>query len=111
MEITGTEGTISLPDPNNFDGDIQLCKSGEADWTSISCEGPAEGRGLGVLDMARAIRADVPHRATGELAYHVLDAMVSISESVDSGEFVQVTSTAPASAPVPVDWNPAAATL
>ena len=111
VEITGTEGTISLPDPNNFDGDIQLCKSGEADWTSISCEGPAEGRGLGVLDMARAIRADVPHRATGELAYHVLDAMVSISESVDSGEFVQVTSTAPASAPVPVDWNPAAATL
>ena len=91
VEITGTEGTISLPDPNNFDGDIKLCKRGEEDWTSIPATGPADGRGLGVLDMARSIRAGVPHRATGELAYHVLDAMVSISESVDSGEFVQVS--------------------
>ena len=80
MDITGTEGTISLPDPNNFDGDIKLCKRGEEDWTSIPASGPADGRGLGVLDMARSIRAGVPHRATGELAYHVLDAMVSISE-------------------------------
>ncbi|MDJ0311763.1 Gfo/Idh/MocA family oxidoreductase [Arthrobacter sp. H35-D1] len=111
VEITGIEGTISLPDPNNFDGDILLCKRGEEDWTSIPCEGPADGRGLGVLDMARAIRAGVPHRATGELAYHVLDAMVSITESVESGEFVHVASTAPASTPVPVDWNPTEATL
>ncbi|WP_425862795.1 Gfo/Idh/MocA family protein [Arthrobacter sp. TWP1-1] len=111
VEITGTEGTISLPDPNNFDGDIKLCKRGEEDWTSIPATGPADGRGLGVLDMARSIRAGVPHRATGELAYHVLDAMVSIAESVNSGEFVQISSTAPSSEPVPVDWNPTAATL
>lgn len=111
VEITGTEGTISLPDPNNFDGDIQLCKRGAEDWTTIPSEGPADGRGLGVLDMARSIRAGVPHRAAGELAYHVLDAMVSIAESVESGEFVSVASTATASEPVPVDWNPAAATL
>ena len=90
VEITGTEGTISLPDPNNFDGDIQLCKRGEDEWTAIPAEGPASGRGMGVLDMARAIRAGVPHRVPGELAYHVLDAMVSIAESVDSGEFVAV---------------------
>ncbi len=111
VEITGTEGTITLPDPNKFDGDILLCKLGESDWTTIPCDGPANGRGLGVLDMARAIRAEVPHRATGELAYHVLDAMVSISESMDSGEFVTVNSIAPASAPVPVDWAPTQATV
>ena len=111
VEITGTEGTISLPDPNNFDGDIKLCKRGEDDWTTIPAEGPADGRGLGVLDMARSIRAGVLHRAPGELAYHVLDAMVSISESVDSGEFVAVNSSAPTSAPVPVDWAPTKATL
>ncbi|MDO5751595.1 Gfo/Idh/MocA family protein [Arthrobacter sp.] len=111
VEITGTEGTISLPDPNNFDGDIRLCRRGEEDWTTIPCEGAENGRGMGVLDMARAIRAGVPHRAPGELAYHVLDAMVSISESVESGEFVAVNSTAPASAPLPASWDPTEATL
>ncbi|MHA7176997.1 Gfo/Idh/MocA family protein [Arthrobacter sp. Sr24] len=111
VEITGTEGTISLPDPNNFDGEIQIFKSGDEDWTTIPAEGPDHGRGLGVLDMARSIRAGVPQRATGELAYHILDAMVSITESVNSGEFVDVASSAPSSEPVPVDWAPTAATL
>jgi hypothetical protein len=66
---------------------------------------------MGVLDMARSLRAGVPHRATGDLAYHVLDAMVSISESMDSGTFVDVASSAPASAPLPEDWAPETLTL
>ncbi|MDI2023896.1 hypothetical protein PJL18_04445 [Paenarthrobacter nicotinovorans] len=61
--------------------------------------------------MARALRAGTPHRATGDLAYHVLDSMVSIAESVESGTFVDVTSNAPASAAVPEDWAPETATL
>jgi predicted dehydrogenase len=111
VEITGTEATISLPDPNNFDGDIRLWRAGDEDWTVIPATGPANGRGMGVLDMARSIRAAVPHRATGNLAYHVLDTMVSISESVESGTFVDVDSTAPVSAALPEDWNPTTATL
>lgn len=111
VEITGTEGTIALPDPNNFDGEIRIQKLGDDDWTTVPAQGPDQGRGMGVLDMARSIRAGVPHRAQGELAFHVLDAMVAITESVDTGEFVAVTSTAPRSEPVPVDWAPTAATL
>jgi predicted dehydrogenase len=111
VEITGTEATISLPDPNYFDGDIRLWRAGDEDWTTIPATGPANGRGLGVLDMARSIRAGVPHRATGELAYHVLDAMVSINESMESGTFVDVASNASASAPVPEDWAPETSTL
>ncbi len=111
VEITGTGGTIALPDPNNFDGDIKLCRRGEDDWTAIPAEGPSQGRGMGVLDMARSLRAGVPHRVPGELAFHVLDAMVSIAESVDSGEFVSVASTAPTSEPLPADWDPTEATL
>ncbi|MEN8582987.1 Gfo/Idh/MocA family oxidoreductase [Burkholderia sp. RS01] len=65
VEITGTEATISLPDPNYFDGDIRLWRAGDEDWTTIPATGPANGRGMGVLDMARSIRAGVPHRATG----------------------------------------------
>ena len=111
VEITGTEATISLPDPNYFDGDVRLWRAGDEDWTVIPATGPANGRGMGVLDMARSIRAGVPHRATGNLAYHVLDTMVSISESVESGTFVNVESSAPASPALPEDWDPTASTL
>jgi predicted dehydrogenase len=111
VEITGTEATISLPDPNVFDGNIKLWRAGDEDWTTIESTGPANGRGLGVLDMARSIRAGVPHRATGDLAYHVLDAMVSINESMQSGTFVDVESNAPSSQPIPEDWAPETLTL
>ncbi|MBT2531384.1 Gfo/Idh/MocA family oxidoreductase [Arthrobacter sp. ISL-48] len=111
VEITGTEATISLPDPNNFDGDIKLWRDGDEDWTTIPATGPAEGRGLGVLDIARSIRAGLPHRATGDLAYHVLDTMVSITESTESGTFIDVESTAIISPALPEDWNPTTATL
>lgn len=111
VEISGTEATLSLPDPNNFDGDVKLWRAGEEDWSSIPATGPANGRGMGVLDMARSLRAGVPHRATGNLAYHVLDSMVSITESMESGTFVDVASTAPVSPALPEDWSPESATL
>jgi len=111
VEITGTEATLSLPDPNNFDGDIRLWRAGDEDWTTVPATGPANGRGMGVLDMARSLRAGVPHRATGNLAYHVLDTMVSITESMETGTFVAVESSAPASPALPEDWAPETATL
>lgn len=111
VEITGTEATLSLPDPNYFTGDIRLWRAGDEDWTTIAATGPANGRGMGVLDMARSIRAGVPHRATGDLGYHVLDSMVAITESIRSGTFIDVTSSTPASAPLPEDWAPETATL
>ena len=61
--------------------------------------------------MARAIRAGVPHRATGTLAYHIVDIMVSIAESAESGAFVEVESSAPESAALPEVWGPTAPTL
>ena len=111
VEITGTEGTIALPDPNNFDGDVKICKTGSDEWIPVPCEGEVTGRGVGALDMARSIRAGVPHRATGEQAYHIVDAMVSIAESGERGEFVELSSSAPATEALPLDWNPFAATL
>lgn len=111
IEITGTEATIALPDPNNFDGDIRISKPGSDDWTTVPCEGEITGRGVGVLDMARSVRAGVPHRASGEQAFHIVDAMVSMTESAERGEFVELVSTAPATDALPADWNPFTATL
>jgi predicted dehydrogenase len=111
VEITGTEGTLSLPDPNEFDGQIKLWRTGDEDWTTVRATGPANGRGMGVLDLARSIRAGHPHRATGDLAYHVLDTMVSIADSAQTGSFIDVESSAPTSAALPEDWHPTTATF
>jgi predicted dehydrogenase len=118
VEITGSEGTLVIPDPNTFGGDVQLTGvptfatiGDEVQWRTVPPVGVEAGRGLGVLDMARAIRADAPHIVTGTLGYHVLDAMVSIEESIVSGAFVDVESTVGDIPLVPEDRDPRAATL
>jgi predicted dehydrogenase len=111
VEITGTEAVLSVPDPDFFDGPLRICRAGDKDWVDLSTNGPTNGRGIGVLDMARSIRQEVPHRASGQLAYHVLDTMVSIEQSAQTGCFMDVASAAPQSPLLPLDWAPTAATL
>ncbi|MFF7981045.1 Gfo/Idh/MocA family protein [Streptomyces sp. NPDC007901] len=115
VEVTGTEGTLVLPDPNTFAGDVRITRVQQRDrdpeWETVPRVGIEAGRGLGVLDMARAIRGGHPHIATGDLGYHVLDTMTCIDEAVVSGETVPVASTAPVPPLVPEDRDPYGATL
>jgi len=111
VEIVGTEATISIPDPNEFDGYIKLRSKGDTEWRVVRASGAVGGRGLGALDIARSVAAGVPHRASGELAYHILDTMASVSESIEERRWVDVTSTAPVTPAIPEDWDPYARTL
>lgn len=112
LEVNGTEATLVLPDPNRFDGEVGLRRKGrDLSVETVAATTELSSRGTGVLDLARALRADVPHRAQGALAYHVLDVMVSISEAVGSGNYVDVDSTVEVAALLPEDWDPEAATL
>lgn len=116
VEISGTEGTITLPDPNMFTGRSAIIRplSGvgrEQSWVDVAEEGTVVGRGLGALDMARAIRSGRPHRATGELGYHVLDTMLAAEESAARREFVAVQSTVGDIEQMPVNFDPFEATL
>jgi predicted dehydrogenase len=121
FEVNGTEGTIVLPDPNTFGGGhpIRIARPLgtdvsfpiEQEWETLSDEEPTVGRGLGVLDMARAIRGGGAHIATGEVGYHVLDTMVAVEESVARRAFVEVASTVAPIASLPEDFDPLAATL
>jgi predicted dehydrogenase len=111
VEITGSEATLAVPDPNRFDGEIKIRRTGAEDWESLVTTEASAERGSGVLEMARAIREDRPHRATGALAFHVVDVMASITESIDTGAFVDVTSTVEVPAVLPDDWDVHAATL
>ncbi|WP_323960040.1 gfo/Idh/MocA family oxidoreductase [Arthrobacter sp. JZ12] len=111
VEITGSEATIAFPDPNRFDGEVRLHRHGADTWETFPSIGSTFGRGIGVLDMARATRAGLPHRAQGATAFHVLDVMASITESVDSRAFVNVSSNAVAAEPLPEGWDPTVPTL
>ncbi len=93
LEITGTEATLAAPNPNNFSGEVLLRRAGDADWSSIAVAEPVQGRGIGVCDMAVAIRKGAPYRATGELAAHIVDVMTAIHDAASRGEHVAVTST------------------
>jgi predicted dehydrogenase len=110
LEIAGTDATLVFPDPNMFDGDLLLWTDGAEEPETIRTVS-ATGRGAGVVDLARAIRADVPERASGELSYHVLDIMVSIAEAASAGEFVTVASTMALAESLPEGWDPREATL
>ncbi len=111
IEITGTEGTLSVPDPNTFEGPVLVRGPKDEDWRELPVSGPVAGRGLGVLDLARALRSGAPHRASGQLALHVLETMAAIADSAESGEFRDVESSAPIPEALPDGWDPYAGTL
>jgi predicted dehydrogenase len=111
LEVTGTDGTLIVPDPNTFGGDVCVRRRGADAADLVAATTGRSTRGTGVLELARAIREGRPHRADGALGLHVLDAMVAIRDSASSGSFVTVSSRAPRAAPLPDDWDPAARTV
>ena len=111
LEITGRDGTLVLPDPNQFGGDVAIRRLGSDATETVARTEAASTRGTGVLELARAIRERRPHRADGALAFHVLDVMAAIGESAESGAFVEVDSRVEPAAPLPGDWDPLARTV
>lgn len=111
VEIAGPLGTAVLPDPNRFDGPTTLHLRGQEAPETLEPQGHDASRGTGALELARAIRAGAPERASGELAYHVLDAMLAIEESLTQGQSVDVTSTVEIPPALPETWDPRARTL
>jgi predicted dehydrogenase len=101
IEIYGTEGSISVPDPNTFHGPVYL-QQGRGEWQDIPVSPDYEKnlRGLGVAEMVQAMQQDRQHRANGELAYHVLDTMQSLLESSEAGKFIELSSTCKQPAPL-----------
>jgi len=94
IEIYGSEGSISMPDPNTFDGPVHVKTAEDEEWRDVPLvNGHTENsRGLGVRDMAAAIRENRPHRASSEMAFHVLDLMQSFEEASTSGQHIEIQS-------------------
>ena len=103
IEIYGEAGALMVPDPNRFDGAVEIAAAGE-DWREIPMNAPYGDdnyRSLGLADMAQAIRSGRAHRASGALALHALEVMEAFQVSSDSGRVVTVNSRPERPAPMP----------
>ena len=105
IELHGTGGSLRLPDPDNF-GDVVALSEQGADWVAHASEGtpfgttnyPVEApdranyRALGLAEMAEAMEMGRPPRASGALAFHVLEVLESILHSGETRSRVEITS-------------------
>ena len=92
IEIYGSTGSMLVPDPNQFQGDVQVSQK-KGDWTTLPQShlyGDGNYRILGLADMAQAIVSGRPHRASHELSLHVLEIMDSILRSAESGQRIDL---------------------
>ncbi|MEX3008453.1 Gfo/Idh/MocA family protein [Hoeflea sp. TYP-13] len=103
MELYGEDGSIFLPDPNFFAGDVSITRGGDfvdhaADWEhpfSVNNEEHPGGdvanyRAAGLADMAQALSEGRQHRCSLELALHVVEVMTAILQSGDEGRFIDM---------------------
>jgi len=106
MELYGEKGSLHVPDPNFFGGDLLVTNEEKVvdapKWDhplGISNQQANDGRALanyraaGLADMAIAILEGRPHRCSLEMALHAIDVMTSILKSAETGKFVELTTT------------------
>jgi len=94
IEIYGSEGTLSVPDPNYFRGPVRLFRAGSEDFAEIPLlfEYSENSRGLGLADMAKAIENGRNARASGELMLHINEIMTGFERASEERIFVDIKS-------------------
>jgi len=104
FEIYGTEGSLLVPDPNFFGGEVKLSLA-DGEWEKLETDAfpfsapnkpdskggmVADYRMVGLIDMAVGLRTGRPHRASGALALHTLEVMEGLQTSSDIGKHVAI---------------------
>jgi predicted dehydrogenase len=107
IELYGTKGSLSVPDPNGFKGPVKIRTAAQKEWREIPVTRSytENSRGIGVADMALAVHEDRDHRASGQMASHVLDIMHRLHESSEQQRFVKLDSSCNRPEPLPVDYR------
>jgi predicted dehydrogenase len=103
FELYGTRLSLIVPDPNMFGGEVKTRPAAEKEWTTVPSSLPfadANYRSLGVADMAHAIIEGRSHRASGELALHVLEVMEALEVASKTGQPVAIRTTVERPAPL-----------
>ena len=94
IEIYGSEGSLSVPDPNTFGGPVMYRRRSQNEWKEIPLlfGYDENSRGIGVADMAQAIVSGGRHKANGDVAYHVLDIMQGVHDASNDGGHCELKS-------------------
>jgi predicted dehydrogenase len=105
LKIWGTDGVLTVPDPNTFGGPVILQRRGDkAPQTVELTHGLSENsRGIGAADLARGLAKNEPHRLSAELALHELEIMLAVIASSKSGQRVTLETRCDRPAPMPVE--------
>ncbi len=108
FEVYGTSGTIAVADPNRFSDPTEVWTVQEQGWMEapVTAGYANAGRGFGLADLAHAIDTDRPHRASGELAFHVLEIMDAVIRAAHEHTVIELTSTVERPEPVPPGSTP-----
>ncbi|WGW12820.1 Gfo/Idh/MocA family oxidoreductase [Saxibacter everestensis] len=109
IEIYGHRGTLSVPDPNQFDGVVSVRLHNDEEWRTLNPVVPVSGepdtdvqmlRGAGVADLVGALNG-LPHRASADLAHHVLEVLEAIETSSQTETVIHINSRVGRPAPCP----------
>lgn len=108
FEVYGTAGTLQVPDPNRFSDTGSVWTTNDPEWRPLveSAGYRDAGRGVGLADMAAAITAGTQHRASGELAFHVLEIMEAVLTASTERKVVDVLSSVERPTAVPLAEYP-----
>jgi predicted dehydrogenase len=129
MEFYGTKGTVCLRDidpldgPNLFGGPVLLRTRENYRWQTLPrpqelppwTEVPTvhrfnelshrkNSRGIGLVDMAYALKNGRKPRSSGAMAYHALEIMEGMLVSAETGSMYRISSTFDRPEPVPTDF-------
>lgn len=114
IELYGSEGTLSVPDPDNYDDRVKVRLHGETEWRELTPviegftddvqEGLLPLRGPGVADLAGALVGE-PFRTSADFALHVLEVLDAIANGTDGVHALTTTCERPA--PAAATWRPA----
>ena len=102
LEFYGTTGTLQANDPNMYAGEVKI-RGGQGREVLLERGFIEKGRGLGVAELAWAVRSGRQPRAGGQLMVHVLDIMHAIHEAAETGRRGTLQSTV--ERPALFDWN------
>ncbi len=94
FEVYGSEGTLLVPDPNTFGGPVRLYRpeSKEIRELPLVFDYQDNSRGLGLADMANALRDGRRARADYTQTFHVLEAIEGFETSGKTGQWTELSS-------------------
>ena len=94
LEIYGTKGSLRVPDPNCFGGSVWLLRPEDGSFKEMPLlfDYKENSRGIGVADMAKALREKSSFRADAQQTLHVLEIMTTFEKSSKEGRYIELKS-------------------